>query len=59
MTNWKALAQAAGLGTDAQALERIAKPLERIETVFRPLAENLPPELEPACTFHPEERDEA
>ena len=59
MTNWKALAHAAGLGTDPDSLEQIAKPLERIEAVFRPLVENLPPELEPACTFHPEDHDEA
>ena len=51
MRDWKALARAAGLGNDAQALERIAQPLEAIEAVFRPLTENLPPELEPACTF--------
>ncbi|MGA1995665.1 MAG: hypothetical protein ABSH45_07785 [Bryobacteraceae bacterium] len=55
MTDWKALAHAAGLAGDAQALERITQPLETIEAVFRPLTENLPPELEPACTFDPEE----
>lgn len=57
MTNWKALAQAAGL--PGEALERIAQPLESIEAVFRPLTENLPPELEPACTFDPEGHDAA
>jgi hypothetical protein len=50
VTDWKALAQAAGL-----AGERITQPLEVIESVFRPLTENLPPELEPAYTFDPEE----
>jgi hypothetical protein len=57
MTDWKALAQAAGL--PREALDRITPPLETIEAVFRPLAENLPPELEPACTFHFEESDAA
>jgi len=50
VTDWKALAQAAGL-----ASERITQPLETIEAAFRPLTENLRPELEPACTFDPEE----
>jgi hypothetical protein len=50
MTDWKALAQAAGLSG-----EQITRPLQTIETVFRPLTENLPPELEPACIFDPEE----
>ncbi|MGA2117441.1 MAG: hypothetical protein ABSH56_22100 [Bryobacteraceae bacterium] len=50
MTDWRALAEAAGL-----AGERVTTPLETIEAVFRPLTENLPPELEPACTFDPED----
>jgi hypothetical protein len=42
-----------------EACERIAQPLESIEAVFRPLTDNLPPELEPACTFDPAGHDAA
>jgi len=46
------------LATDSlRELGRIAEPLKALEEVFRPLAENLPPDLEPAAAFRPDEED--
>jgi hypothetical protein len=54
MTDWTLLAKAAGLDIPAKELGRIAQPLKALEEVFRPLVENLPPDLEPAAAFRPQ-----
>jgi len=53
--NWQAMAQARGLEIPAAELERIAPALDALEQAFRPLADRLPPELEPSFLFRAEE----
>jgi hypothetical protein len=53
--NWKALAK--GLGLDAAAADRIAAPLDALESEFRPLTAGLTPDLEPATGFRAEENE--
>jgi len=53
--DWRALAQARGLEIPAAELDRIAPALDALEQAFRPLAERLPPELEPSFLFRAEE----
>ncbi|MGA2723047.1 MAG: hypothetical protein ABSG79_11620 [Bryobacteraceae bacterium] len=48
MKDWKAIAKASGLEVDAAQLNRIAEPLEALEAAFRPLANRLTPDVEPA-----------
>ena len=48
MKDWKAVAQASGLGLSGEELERVTGPLAALEKTFRPLVEDLPPGLEPA-----------
>lgn len=55
MRNWKAIAQAANPDMPAAEIERIAAPLEALERIFRPLAEDLPPDLEPLLELGREE----
>jgi hypothetical protein len=55
--DWKAIARARGLEIPAAELEGVAAPLESIEKAFRPLARDLPPDLEPALEFRAEEED--
>ena len=52
MTDWTSIAKAAGLDIPAKDLVRIAQALDSLEEVFRPLAESLTPETEPALSFH-------
>jgi hypothetical protein len=47
--DWKAIAE--GLGLDPRALEGVIAPLDALERDFRPLAESLTPEIQPACEF--------
>ncbi len=49
MKDWKALAAAAGI--PAADIDRSVAPLEALEKSFRPLAESLTPEIEPAFEF--------
>jgi hypothetical protein len=42
----------------AADLDRIASPLEALEAVFRPLVQDLPPDLEPSLTFSAEKEGE-
>ena len=56
--NGKAIAQASGLEVSAEELERIAAPLDALESAFRPLVKDLAPELEPATAFHADEGTE-
>lgn len=55
MKDWKAISLASGLEIPAADLDRIAAPLDALEKTFRPLAGNLPPDLEPAVAFDAEE----
>ena len=47
MKDWKILAQAHGLNLSGRELDRIAQPLAALEETFRPLLEDLTPDLEP------------
>lgn len=49
MRDWQAIAR--GLGLEAAATEAVTAPLEALEREFRPLAADLPAELEPALEF--------
>ncbi len=58
MKDWKSAAQALAPAIPAAEAERIAAPLEALERTFRPLAQDLPPALEPDSVFHPDEEAE-
>ena len=47
MKDWKRIAEASGLPFTARELDRIAPPLAALEETFRPLIEELTPDLEP------------
>ncbi|HTS66175.1 MAG TPA: hypothetical protein VMH28_29330 [Candidatus Acidoferrales bacterium] len=47
MKDWKSIAHAHGLDVSARDLDRIEGPLNALEETFRPLADQLPPDLEP------------
>lgn len=51
--DWKKIARANGLAIPDASLERIAQSLDALEAGFRPLAQAIPPETEPALTFCP------
>ena len=51
MTDWMAIAAGRGLGIPDADLDRIVPVLEALEAAFRPLAENIPWDVEPAVTF--------
>jgi hypothetical protein len=51
MTDWKAIARARRLEIPNDALDRIADPLNALETAMRPLLDSVPPEVEPAVAF--------
>lgn len=55
--DWKGIATAAGLSLSGDDLNRIAQPLEKLERVFRPLAQALVPEQEPSLSFQAEENE--
>lgn len=57
MPDWKSIAQARSLSIPPAELERVAKTLDGLEGIFRPLAQDLPPELEPSLTFRPREAE--
>jgi hypothetical protein len=52
MKDWKAVAQARGLEIPAAEVDRVVAPLEALEEIFRPLVQELTPDLEPCTTFH-------
>ena len=58
MPDWKALALARGLTLSGKELDALVQPLEALDAVFRPLLEELPPELDPAPVFSPGEQPE-
>jgi len=47
LKDWQILAQAHGLKLSGRELDRIAEPLAALEETFRPLLEDLTPDLEP------------
>lgn len=51
MKDWNAIAAASGAGIPASDIPRIVKPLAALEEAFRPLAESLHFDDEPATTF--------
>ena len=51
MKDWSAIAAASGLGIPAPEVERIVKPLDGLEQAFRPLADSLKFDDEPATAF--------
>ena len=55
MKDWRLLAKAAGCEIPARELELLAPPLNALEEVFRPLVQNLSPEMEPAAVFRADE----
>lgn len=55
MKNWKAVAQASGLGLSQEDIERIAGPLEALEEAFRPLVKELTFDVEPTVGICPDE----
>lgn len=52
MKNWAELAKAHGLSLPASELERIAQPLAALEATFRPLVNELTPDMEPDLELH-------
>ncbi len=57
MKNWKAIAEAGGFDIPAAELDRLVEPLRALESQFRPLVRNLPPELEPLTVLPPEDEE--
>jgi len=51
MKNWKEIAEASDLRIPESDLDRIAPALDALESAFRPLAGNIPDDVEPAVTF--------
>ena len=51
MKDWTLIAKAAGVAISAEDLARIGKTLDSLEATFRPLAEELTSDLEPAIVF--------
>lgn len=58
MKDWSAIAAAGDFGIPAEDAARIVKPLEGLEQTFRPLAETLRFDDEPAAIFDPAEDGE-
>ena len=58
MKNWSAIAAAFGIDLPPAEMDRIVKPLEALEQVFRPLAESLTIADEPAFIVDPREEAE-
>ena len=54
MKDWKALAKASGSPLADKDLDRLTQPLETLEEIFRPLTNDLSPDLEPAVEFRVE-----
>jgi hypothetical protein len=47
MRDWKAIAKASGIVLPEKELDALAKPLQALEEVFRPLVKDLTPDQEP------------
>jgi hypothetical protein len=48
MRDWKAIAKAVAPDIPAEQVDRIAPPLDALETAFRPIVHTSPHETEPA-----------
>lgn len=53
MTDWEAIARARGITASGKELETLLAPLQTLESVFRPIAGDLPFDLNPALVFRP------
>lgn len=51
MTEWTAIANARGLDLSPAELDRIASVLGQMESVYRPLVQELTPQVEPSTEF--------
>lgn len=51
MKNWTSIAKGLAPDIPAQELARITEPLNTLEEVFRPLVQDLTPDMEPAAVF--------
>lgn len=54
MRDWKALAKASGSTLQGKDLDAFTLPLEALEAIFRPMAKDLSPDLEPSVEFRVE-----
>jgi hypothetical protein len=54
MRDWKAIAQASGSTLVGRDLDAVVLPLEALEATFRPLVQDLSPDLEPSVEFRVE-----
>jgi hypothetical protein len=52
MKDWSMIAKAAAADIPAADVARAAQTLNGLEEVFRPMAQSLTPEMEPALAFH-------
>ena len=52
MKNWAGIAQANGLTLSARELDRLVGSLAALEETFRPLVQQLTPDLEPDLELH-------
>ncbi len=50
--DWRAIAQGCGFEILPSEIDRLIGPMDALEEAFRPLAANIPADLEPATTFH-------
>ncbi len=57
MKDWRTMIEAGGFGIPAEEADRVAGPLGGLEASFRPLVQDLPPELEPDLLLRPEEEE--
>jgi hypothetical protein len=55
MQKWIAIAKATMPEIPAEELGRLAAPLAALEEQFRPLLQQLTPDIEPAVAFHMEQ----
>ncbi|HUB82873.1 MAG TPA: hypothetical protein VMB03_28940 [Bryobacteraceae bacterium] len=51
MKDWPSIAKAAAPDIPAKEVSRYSQTLDSLEEIFRPLADSLTPEMEPACVF--------
>jgi len=55
MPDWSAIAKGRGIDIPPAEVERLSKPLDALEQVFRPLILDLTAELDPVTAFEPSE----
>jgi hypothetical protein len=58
MRDWKAVAKASGMALAGKDLDSVTQPLEALDAIFRPLAKDLSPDLEPSVEFRVEAGNE-